>query len=119
VEEEQLNEPTEPTQMQIDRRRIKALEEALRVVQETSLEHAGKQNQRIAVLEAELTQAQVRVIELSNMKPATMRQRIQWLEAGLRDAATRLRACAISGGTDPKYADLAVAAYFQLLEERQ
>jgi glutathione S-transferase len=59
-DEEQLNEPTEPTQLQLDARRI-----------------------------AELT-------------------------AALHEAATRLRAAAIAGGSDPQYADLAVAKYFQL-----
>jgi hypothetical protein len=36
-------------------------------------------------LAAELEQAKARVIELSDMKPATLRQRVQELEAALRE----------------------------------
>ena len=42
--------------------------------------------------------------------------RIQQLEAALREAAGRLRTAAIAGGTDPEYADLAIAKYSKLLE---
>jgi len=38
----------------------------------------------IAALEADLAQAQARVTELSEMKPQTMKQRIEALEAALR-----------------------------------
>jgi hypothetical protein len=41
--------------------------------------------------------------------------RIKALEAALLDAAQRLRRAAIAGGTDPEYADLAVAKYFEIL----
>lgn len=44
VDEEQLNEPTEPTQLQIDRRRIRDLEAALKIVHQALIEVAHAQD---------------------------------------------------------------------------
>jgi len=54
--------------------------------------------------------------EAEEMRIRGLETRSAQLEAALRDAASRLRVAAIAGGSDPKYADLAVERYTKLLD---